>query len=131
MHFCRFPFDWRNPLGYLIALALQCVVVSYLLLVGSCGMALAIGSYLYFMASNKCIKGNLLSINQWTGGNKNSQQISNQFIEFIQFHSRVKQLSKNDRVCVHFFQIRLHFLDASAIMCTFFSQFSPSSLYGV
>lgn len=61
--------------------------------IGACAFALGIGCYFYLIASNKCIKGSLFSISRRT-----EQNISDQFIEFIQFHSRVKQLSANDKI---------------------------------
>lgn len=92
--FERLPFDWKNPLGHSITITFEYVVVSYSLLIAACSIALGVVSYLYVIASSKCIKGSLFSISRCASVNAN-RQISNQFIEFIAFHSRVKQLSLN------------------------------------
>lgn len=69
------------------------MVILYMATIGASVMALAIGSYLYFTAASKCIKESLLSIGCCATANAN-QHILAQIVEFIQFHSRVKQLSK-------------------------------------
>lgn len=79
----------------------QCVMLSYMAFIAACVLALTMGSYLYFVASSECIKGSLLAIDQSA-----NQNIFEQFIEFIEFHSLVKQLSE----CVQkiFFCINLN-----------------------
>lgn len=66
-------------------------MLSYVVLIAACVICLGFGSYLYCIVTSKCIKGSLLSIGRC---NNNQKAIFNQFIEFIKFHSHVKQLSK-------------------------------------
>lgn len=87
-----FPFNWSNPLVYLIAISIESVQILYITMMGACALSLATGSYLYFMAASKCIKGSLLSIGQCIN-EKTNQNIFDQFVEFMQFHAKVKQLS--------------------------------------
>lgn len=89
----RFPFEWKNPLGYLIAIGIQYAITAYGVLIGACIISLGIGSFLYVIASTKCIRGNLFAINRCTN-DSDKQHIWDQFIEFIQYHSRVKQFSR-------------------------------------
>lgn len=91
----RFPFDWKTPLGYLVAIALEYVVVSYVLLIAACLIIFGISAYLYIIALSKCIKGSLFAIGRRTQ-NKRNRHISDRFIEFAQFHGQVKQLSTKD-----------------------------------
>lgn len=59
------------------------------------GIALGIGCYLYTIAASKCIKGSQFLIGRCTTKHTN-QNILDQFIEFIEFHSNVKQLSRRE-----------------------------------
>lgn len=77
-------------------MAFQCIVWLYIALIGACVIALAIGSFLYIIASSECIKGNLLSIDRCA---KTNQNILEQFTEFIEFHSLVKQFSRKIVCC--------------------------------
>lgn len=67
------------------------------MLIGACVIALGIGSYLCFMASNKCMKGSLFAIGQSTN-DKPNQHILDQFVEFMQFHAQIKQLSTEMKI---------------------------------
>lgn len=99
--FQRLPFDWRNPLGYVVAVAIQYTMTSYATIIGSAVIAIGIGSYLYVIASCKCIKGNLMSIShEWS-----TQNIFDQFIEFIEFHKFVKQLRNKWNWSIIFYSI--------------------------
>lgn len=88
--FYRLPIDWRSPLGYLVVMASVQIEVFYMMLIAACVIALGVGAYLYVVASCKCIKGSLFAIGR--SGNRNN--FFDQFNEFIQFHTRVKQLSR-------------------------------------
>lgn len=91
IHGKRLPFDWRNPLTYLVAIGIQYAMTSYAVKIGACVIALGISSFLYVIASSKCFKENLSSIDTIDKIDQNT--IWDQFIEFIEFHSHMKQLS--------------------------------------
>lgn len=61
-------------------------------MVGGCVLALGIGSFLYAIASSECLKRCLFSIGHCVDS-ESKQNISEQLIEFIDFHTLVKQLS--------------------------------------
>lgn len=60
---------------------------------GACILALSVGFYLYAMAMCKCIKQNLFAVSRNSQVKIKRAHIGEQLIEFIGFHSRVKQLS--------------------------------------
>lgn len=95
-HLWRFPFDWKNLLGYLIAISLECMVISYAMLIGTGTLTFGVASYSYLIASSKCIKGSLFAIGRCTN-DKAKQHILDRFIEFMQFHSQAKQLSAKEK----------------------------------
>lgn len=76
-------------------MALECMALVYMTLIGASVLTLAIGSYLYLVASSKCIKGSLFAIGQCTSI-KTYRNIREQLVEFIEFHSLVKQLSEKN-----------------------------------
>lgn len=90
----RFPFDAKSPLGFSIALTFQFTILSYAVVIAGCVIALAIGSYSYGVVLSKALKVSLNSINRHVRRKKNEICILDEIIEFVQFHSRGKQLSK-------------------------------------
>ena len=86
----RLPFDYRNPFGYLVAIGIQLMLLWYSDMIGGCVIALACGSYLCAIDGSKCIKESLFSI---TRNANNRNDLMEQLIEYIQFHSHMKQLS--------------------------------------
>lgn len=89
----RYPFDWRNPFGFSMALATLYVMLSYILQVGTCAIALGMGLYLYAIAMSECIKQNLLAISQCCRSKTESDKklVWEQFIEYIGFDSSAKR----------------------------------------
>lgn len=89
----RLPFDWRNPFGYLIAIAIHCILFWYETMIGACPLVSAFGYYYFGIAASKCIKGSLFSIAQSIDAKINKKHIFDQLAEFIELHSSVEQLS--------------------------------------
>lgn len=80
-------------MGYTVALGIQFVILSYAMTIAASDMALAIGSYLYAIAASKCIKQDLMDISQSARDKRDQNRIRKQIFKFIDFHTRVKQLS--------------------------------------
>lgn len=78
-----------------MAITLQYILASYGLMIGVCILALAIGTYLWVIAMTKCMKRILFAISQHADAEIDRSVLSEQLIEFIEYHSRVKRLSKN------------------------------------
>lgn len=97
----RLPFDWRNPFGYFIAISIDLLFFWYEMMISTYILALGIGSYFFGIAMSKSIKRSLFSISQSADTKIELKVISEQFAEFIEFHSRAEQLS--DLNFLHFY----------------------------
>lgn len=91
----RFPFNSKNPIGFLFALAIQYIMLLNIFYFGSCLMCTGIGCYLFGSLLANDIKGYLYSINQSIKDGRHSIQIFKQLSKFFRFHSDTKQLSSN------------------------------------
>lgn len=98
----RVPFNWKSPIGFLIAMTVQCTIITYMAMIGACVLAVAIGSYFYTMAASKCIKENLFTVTENCRDKSKRKLIRVQLIEFIDFHTQVKQLSNIFNISNHF-----------------------------
>lgn len=65
-----------------------------MLMIAGCVLTLGIGSYFYAIAASQCIKENLFAIAESCRYKAKRKLICKQLIEFIEFHTQVKQLSK-------------------------------------
>lgn len=87
----RFPFDWRSPLGYLAIMTIQYIMQMYAHKIVACVLVIAAGFYLYSVTAIKSMKISLSSI-QRKSHDKN-ERLREELFEFLEFHSRMKQLS--------------------------------------
>lgn len=89
----RFPFDWDNLRGYLVAVILQHGFLIYEYVIIACSFALLFGVYRIVLSATKEIKRILHSMNEeaQTKGNQLKILLS----EYIDVHTAIKQLSKN------------------------------------
>lgn len=67
----RFPFDWRNPIGYLIALSSQFIADTYFFIFVACVVAFGLGIFLFLLAAAKDIKTDLRLLNKCAKLTKN------------------------------------------------------------
>lgn len=89
----RFPFDWRNPHGFLIAVVMEYVIFSYEFAIAALVIAMAIASYVYCTAFCKIIRESLISIKQRAHAKIDRPEFLKQIVEFFDVHSSAKQLS--------------------------------------
>ena len=91
----RFPFDWKNPFGYFIAISFQAIIIGNSIRFMACAVSLPYGGFLYTFSINQDMKNDLRAINGMTN-TKESQtaDILKKFSEFICTHSDSKQLSE-------------------------------------
>lgn len=92
----RFPFNWKNPYGYLIAFALQYIMVLNLHFFVACAVSTGIGIYLWASTFTLDIKNHIRIVNDIVNlGNSddNHLRLSKQLYETIEFFTVVKQLS--------------------------------------
>lgn len=69
----------------------------HLLLVTGCALVLAIGCYKFSIATSKSIRANLLKIHGMAGHKKERKCLMGSLCELLEFHSRVKQLSREKK----------------------------------
>lgn len=89
--FIRFPFDWRNPLGYLMACTSEYIGLITVARVGLQIIIFLSGSCWLLISMAHDIKCELRTIADIM---KTKHTLSNELSEFIEFHSNVIQLSE-------------------------------------
>lgn len=89
----RFPFDWRNPIGYLIALSSQFIADTYFFIFVACVIAFGLGIFLFLLAAAKDIKTDLRLLNKCAKITKNQLRSLKRLSDFIEFHLRLNELS--------------------------------------
>lgn len=90
----RFPFNWKCPFGYLVAVILQWISFTYICLVMMIMIAVGIGAFVFMTAFTKDIQCILHAIDENSRFKRKRRLISLQFVEFIDLYWDVKQLSK-------------------------------------
>lgn len=96
MRYERFPFNSNHPIGYLIAVILEYIIIGYENGVNTCTLSLGIGIFWIIIASTKRIKHILHKIDDHkTRTNKNYSNKFEQLAEIVHAHKDLKQLSKN------------------------------------
>lgn len=91
----RFPFEWTNPIGYLVAVIIEYVIVGYEFSVDASVLALGIGAYWIGLAAIKEIQSILHTIKKRVQAKKHqsNRELKMLFTEFIELHGVAKQLS--------------------------------------
>lgn len=90
-YFRRFPFDWQNPFGFLVAIVAEYAMFLYGFTIGGCVFVLAIGSFLYAISLSRDNKDSLCTIT------RNSQAKTDRSIlweQLTKLHANSKQLSE-------------------------------------
>ena len=90
----RLPFNWKNPIGYGIAVALQISIVSYPLRYLACFFTLAFGAYLIGTTIAKHVVEDMKSTNDDIKFSKSKIDVFKKLSELIQMHSDAKQLNE-------------------------------------
>lgn len=96
--FQRLPFDWKNPLGYLIAACLQYVMTKCFFIYVASLSSFGIGFYLFSMAMSEDMKLNLNSIKRDSKTRRHQSEAIKQLAKFVQIHTLSKQLSNTFNV---------------------------------
>lgn len=99
----RYPFDWKNPLGYLVVVTHQYVVAGYCSKFLFCAASSAIGCCAFLISIiRKQVKNDLKLINANAASDRNHSLTLKLVADFVGIHSFLKKLS----VC---FERRFHF----------------------
>lgn len=89
----RFPFDWKNPIGYVVAIAYEYMGGVCTFFVAMAILKYAIVVYFFLFSMIDDIKCDLESINRNAKKKKTRMEVVKQFSEMIQFHWKVMELS--------------------------------------
>lgn len=89
----RFPFDWRNPIGYVAAITVQYVALLYDFYFIGIVLAFVVGTFLFIRQSNNCTVEMLHVIIDLNKTKEKRSQFFGEFSKFIRLHSANKQLS--------------------------------------
>lgn len=87
----RFPFEWKNPSGSLIAFILIYILQMNLLFFMTCSFCIGVGVYMFITSLTKDLKYNLTIINKLFKAEQNPTELLEQLFNWIQFHSKVKR----------------------------------------
>lgn len=86
------PYNWRNPLGYLVTASIQFFLSAYAFQYIVCFMLLAFGIFMFAMALAKIEKTKLHSINKMASNKKLRKNMYKELSEFIRMNANGKQL---------------------------------------
>lgn len=89
----RFPYDWKNPFGYLVTVVAQFLLLIYPCQYLGCFTVLAFGAFMFSVAFVKILKNELRSVNKMATRKKLRKRMYKQLSHFIWSHSNAKQLS--------------------------------------
>lgn len=89
----RSPFEWQTPIGYTMAVSLQCILITYVFCITMILVTNGIACYLFKISLTKDLKIILHAIDENSKMKKNRRNLYAQFSEFVDFHSDTKQLS--------------------------------------
>lgn len=129
----RMPFDWKTPLGYLIAYLSGIPVIYYIIRFSTCTMTFPAASCGIMIAFSKDIRAELAAINQQSKNRENDAKVMKKVCEIVGFHSVARQLSCHllQSALVNLWPIVSSFFsDSPTNLVTFFTLFSPYTLPG-
>lgn len=90
---CRFPFDWKNPWGFLLTAIITYTLAQFALTYAAHLIAHGIGMNLFIVALIEDVKLSLFELNDGIkSGSMNRLQIHQKISDYIQFHCDAKQL---------------------------------------
>lgn len=91
---CRLPFNWRTPIGYAIAVLLQCAAVYSMLFGTVVVLDFWLGSCWLFVEVAKDITNDLAHLNVNERANWNTPTLKWVFSDIVKLYLDAKQLSR-------------------------------------
>lgn len=93
-HFCRLPFNWRTPIGYLIALAAECTAINSATFGFTPVISFFVGSGWFVIGIVKDITNDLGELNvRKAPNNKRKKELKEKFCYILRFYSDARELS--------------------------------------
>lgn len=105
--FLRFPSFWNDPVGYLIAVVLQLVMIAYPMCYMGSFLSLAFAAFMLAISVAKELKGIAKSINKRLKNKREHPKLLKQFIKFHGLQTDAKQFS-NQKFLPHSLSQKLH-----------------------
>lgn len=90
----RLPFEWRTPIGYLIAFSIQFASFYCILLSADCFMGFLIGSCETLLTLTEDVKTELSALDDANKSGENAANLKQQMCDFVDLHSNTRQLSE-------------------------------------
>lgn len=90
----RLPFDWRNPVGYLIAAPFQYILLENPLRYLATMLSIGAGMFLFTISMTEDGKTDLRAANDCVHTNQSSDAMFEHLSTFLRDHSNIKELSK-------------------------------------
>lgn len=97
----RFPWDWRTPAGYLVAVIIQYILTSYVFLFGALALAIGLGCILFGRSIVKDACASLNLFNDIANSDGDRMQMNEQLADFLETHSSLIELRG---MCLAFYQ---------------------------
>lgn len=95
MNSFRFPFDWKNPRGYLIAWILLYILQGNTIHFLTCCFNNGVGVYMLTMSLNKEIKNDFCAFMTLVKRDPDPMMFFNPLYDLIEFQSRLKLYERN------------------------------------
>lgn len=89
----RFPYNWKNPTGYLVAVFIQSFMATYEFQYMGYLILLAFGTFMFIIAFVKIMKNELNSINKMASDTKSCKKMYKILSKFNRTYATVRQLS--------------------------------------
>lgn len=89
----RIPFDWKNPIGFLMTAIILYAICQYTLLYAAHMTSYGISLNFYIVSLTGDIKSHLNEMNNGMRNGADFSEISDRITEYIQLHTDAKQLS--------------------------------------
>lgn len=89
----RFPFEWRDPIGYLIALLIEYIDAYYISRIGACNLVFIFGSCWFISVLTKDVELELSATNEHFKLSRNEIRLNQEIYQFIGLYETGKQLS--------------------------------------
>lgn len=89
----RIPFDWKNPIGFLMTAIILYAICQYTLAYAAFMACYGIRLNFYIVSLTEDIESHLNEMNNGIRNGADRSEISDQISEYIQLHSDAKQLS--------------------------------------
>lgn len=89
------PFDWQNPIGYLVAFVMQYISMFCVSHAAGCHTAFISASCWIFISMAKDIKQELKGINKIGKSNIRSRQFLDRLSQLVTLHAQAKRFDKS------------------------------------